>query len=159
MIMLYFNIYTLDCLTSRFSVKDDEDLSYFLGIEAKRVLSGLHLSQRKYVLDLLARTNMLTAKPVTTPMASSPKLSLFSGTALSDPIEYRRVVGSLQYLAFTRPDLSYVVNRLSQFMHKPTTDHWQPVKRVLRYLVRTAAHGIFLSKNNPMTIHAVSDAD
>ncbi|CAA7051447.1 unnamed protein product, partial [Microthlaspi erraticum] len=76
-----------------------------------------------------------------------------------NPTEYRRVVGSLQYLAFTLPDLLYAVNRLSLFMHKPTTNHWQAVKRVLQYLAGTAAHGIFLPKNNPMTLHAFSDAD
>lgn len=150
---------TLDALAQRFSVKEHEELHYFLGIEAKRVPQGLHLSQQRYILDLLAQTNMLTAKPVTTPMAPSPKLSLHSGTKLPDPTEYRRIVGSLQYLAFTRPDLSYSVNRLSQFMHIPTTEHWQALKRVLRYLAGTPDHGIFLKKGNTLSLHAYSDAD
>lgn len=102
---------TLTALATRFSVKDHEELSYFLGIEAKRVSSGLHLTQRRYILDLLSRHNMLHAKPVTTPMATSPKLTIHSGTKLSDATEYRRVEGSLQYLAFTRPDISYAVNK------------------------------------------------
>ena len=150
---------TLAALATRFSVKDHEDLHYFLGIEANRGPAGLHLSQRKYVLDLLARTNMLGAKPVTTPMATVPKLTLHTGTRLSDPTEYRAVLGSLQYLAFTRPDLSYAVNRLSQFMHSPTTDHWLAVKRILRYLAGTSDHGIFLRRGNTMSLHAYSDAD
>lgn len=150
---------TLAALATRFSVKEHEDLHYFLGIEAKRVTTGLHLSQRKYILDLLTRTNMLSTKPVTTPMAASPKLTLHSGTRLPDPKEYRSVVGSLQYLAFTRPDISYAVNRLSQYMHMPTTDHWQAVKRVLRYLAGTTTHGIFLRKGNTLSLHAYSDAD
>lgn len=123
---------TLDMLATRFSVKDHEPLSYFLGIEAKRTAAGLYLTQRRYILDLLERTNMLSAKLVTTPMATSPKLTVRTGTTLSDATEYRCVVGSLQYLAFTRPDISFAVNRLSQFMHSPTNDHWQAVKRVLR---------------------------
>ncbi|KAL9300604.1 putative RNA-directed DNA polymerase [Arabidopsis thaliana] len=150
---------TLMALANRFSVKDHEELSYFLGIEAKRVSSGLHLSQRRYILDLLARHNMLHAKPIATPMATTPKLTLNSGTKLPDATEYRRVVGSLQYLAFTRPDISYAVNRLSQFMHTPSTDHWQAVKRVLRYLAGTPTHGIFISRNTPLTLHAFSDSD
>ncbi|CAL9245770.1 unnamed protein product [Arabidopsis halleri] len=150
---------TLNALANRFSVKDHEELSYFLGIEAKRVPAGLHLTQRRYILDLLARHNMLTAKPVATPMASSPKLTANTGTKLTDATEYRRVVGSLQYLAFTRPDISYAVNRLSQFMHSPTTDHWQAAKRVLRYLAGTPTHGIFLSRNNSQSLHAFSDSD
>ncbi|KAG7536467.1 Integrase catalytic core [Arabidopsis suecica] len=150
---------TLAALATRFSVKEHEDLHYFLGIEAKRVSQGLHLCQRKYIFDLLTRTNMLLAKPVTTPMATSPKLPLHSGTRLPDPKEYRAVVGSLQYLALTRPDLSYAVNRLSQFMHMPTTDHWNAVKRVLRYLAGTPNHGIFLKKGNALSLHAYTDAD
>ena len=86
---------TLDALAVRFSIKDHEDLHYFLGIEAKRVTNGLHLSQRKYVLDLLTRTNMLSAKPVTTSIATSPKLFIRSGTRLPDPTKYRAVIGSL----------------------------------------------------------------
>lgn len=149
---------TLDALANRFSVKDHEELSYFLGIEATRVHDGLHLTQRKYILDLLTRTNMITAKLVHTPM-STTKLTLHSGHNLSDPTEYRSVVGSLQYLAFTRPDISYPVNKLSQFMHAPTDSHWQAVKRLLRYLKGTYSHGIFLRRNNPLSLHAYSDAD
>ncbi|KFK44388.1 hypothetical protein AALP_AA1G251100, partial [Arabis alpina] len=151
--------HTLDALASRFSVKDPEDLHYFLGIEARRSSQGLHLSQRKYINDLLARTNMLLAKPVLTPMATSPKLSLYSGTHLSDPTEYRAILGSLQYLSFTRPDLCYAVNKLSQYMHSPTSDHWSALKRLLRYLAGTTDHGIFLQKGTTLTLHAYSDAD
>lgn len=146
-------------LAERFSVKDAEDLNYFLGIEAHRTPQGLHLSQRKYILDLLHRHAMLEAKPVTSPMASSPKLTINSGTTLPEPKEYRRLVGSLQYLAFTRPDIAYAVNRLSQFMHRPTDAHWQAAKRVLRYLAGTSTHGIFFSAANNLSLHAFSDSD
>lgn len=63
------------------------------------------------------------------------------------------------YLALTRPDVSYAVNRLSQFMHRPTVDHWNAVKRVLRYLSGTLSHGIFLTKQTRPLLHAFSDAD
>ena len=102
---------------------------------------------------------MLHAKPVATPLPSSPKLTLNSGSPLSNPAEYRSVVVSLQYLALTRPDVSYAVNRLSQFMHRPTVDHWNAVKRVLRYLSGTLTHGILLRKQSAPLLHAFSDAD
>ena len=149
----------LTLLAERFSVKDAEDLNYFLGIEAQRTPQGLHLSQRKYILDLLHKYNMTNAKPVTTPMASSPKLHLNSGVTLSDPTSYRRLIGSLQYLQFTRLDIAYAVNKLSQFMHKPTEDHWQAAKRILRYLAGTPTHGILYSSSNKLILHANSDAD
>lgn len=115
--------------------------------------------QHKYIRDLFHKTNMTDAKIFSTPLPTHPKLSLRGGTPLADGSQYRSVVGSRHYLAFTRPDISYAVTRLSQFMHQPTEEHWQATKRVLRYLAGTATHGIFLSKNNPLSLHAFSDAD
>ncbi|XP_013617080.1 PREDICTED: uncharacterized mitochondrial protein AtMg00810-like [Brassica oleracea var. oleracea] len=97
--------------------------------------------QRKYITDLLTKLNMSSAKPVATPMQATPKLALLSGTALKDPKEYRMVLGSLQYLSLTRPDIAFVVNHLSQYMHRPTDLHWQAIKRILRYLAGTSSHG------------------
>ena len=71
---------------------------------------------------------MTEAKPVTTPFAIAPTLDLYSGTALSDLSEYRTIVGSLQYLLLTQPDIAYTVNKLSEFMYCPTSDHWNAVK-------------------------------
>lgn len=149
----------ISSLAARFSIKDMGNLSYFLGIEAVRTSQGLHLKQRKYITDLLQKSDMLHAKPVSTPLPTHPKLTLTSGSPLSDPHPYRKIVGSLQYLALTRPDVSYAVNKLSQYMHRPTTDHWQAVKRVLRYLSGTLNHGIMLQKQRSPTLHAFSDAD
>lgn len=150
---------SIHVLASRFSLKEPTDISYFLGVEATRTPSGLHLMQRKYIIDLLTKMNMLDAKSATTPMPVSPKLTLTSGHAISDPREFRMVLGILQYLCFTRPDIAYSVNRLSQFMHRPTDEHWQAVKRVLRYLAGTLSHGILLRRNTPLSLHAYSDAD
>ncbi|CAA7014904.1 unnamed protein product [Microthlaspi erraticum] len=150
----------INALANRFSLKDPADLHYFLGIEAIRTPKGLHLMQRKYILDLLVKTNMVDAKPVLTPLAPHPRLILHDGSPkLEKPSEYRMVVGSLQYLAFSRPDIAYAVNRLSQFMHSPSETHWQAAKRVLRYLAGTSSHGIYLRADTPLNLHAYSDAD
>ncbi|RVX14546.1 Retrovirus-related Pol polyprotein from transposon RE2 [Vitis vinifera] len=68
-------------------------------------------------------------------------------------------IDSLQYLCLTRLDISYVVNKLSQFMHHPTFEHWNVAKRLLRYLCGTLTHGLFLHKANTFSLHAFSDAD
>ncbi|XP_019089224.1 PREDICTED: uncharacterized protein LOC109128017 [Camelina sativa] len=102
---------------------------------------------------------MIDYKPVSTPMSPKPKLSLTSGTLFDDPSKYRMVLGSLQYLSFTRPDIAYAVNKMSQFMHRPTDMHWQDAKQILRYLARTLSHGIYLRPNAPLALHAYSDAD
>ena len=89
---------------------------------------GVMLSQQRYILDLLTHTKMVDAKPVTTPMASSTNLSAFDGEPFPDHTLFRSTVGALQYLSLTRPDIAFCVNKLSQFMHKPTLLHWQSVK-------------------------------
>jgi hypothetical protein len=91
---------------------------------------------------------MSGAKPTTTPLSSSLKLSKTGGDPLPDATEYRHVVGALQYCTLTRLDIAYPVNLLCQFMHSPTTLHWSAAKRVLRYLKGTVDHGFIFTKGN-----------
>ncbi|KAK0589247.1 hypothetical protein LWI29_011586 [Acer saccharum] len=124
----------ITALAHRFSLKDLGPLSFFLGVEATRSANGLFLSQHKYIRDLLTKTDMLEANTVSTPLSLSDSLRLVDLSAPADATKYRQVVGSLQYLSLTCPDVSFAVNKLSQFMHRPTTVHWNAVKRLLRYL-------------------------
>ncbi|KAA3468783.1 Retrovirus-related Pol polyprotein from transposon TNT 1-94 [Gossypium australe] len=99
-------------LDKEFFLKDMGDLHYFLGIEVTRSSSGsLHLCQRKYIKDLLDKSNLANAKNVYTPMVSSSALSKDEGDRLADPTEYRSLAGALQYVGLTRPDIAYAVNR------------------------------------------------
>jgi len=100
----------LQQLRMSFAVKDLGKLPYFLGMEVVPLKSGLLLSQKRYILDLLKHTNMLEAKPISSPMSSSSSLSAFDGDSMDDPLLYRSTVGSLQYLSLTRPDLAFAIN-------------------------------------------------
>jgi hypothetical protein len=134
-------------------------LHYFLGVEVLKLNSGLLLSQRRYIMDLLKKTNMHEAKPVTSPMASSSTLFALSGDPMDDPSLYRSTVDSLQYLSLTRPDLSFAVNRVCQFMRPPLKPHWQAVKRIFGYLQHTMSHGLLLHRTSSNDLQAYSDAD
>jgi hypothetical protein len=149
----------LASLNTEFAVKDLGSLNFFLGIEVNRSSTGIFLSQQRYILDILKRTNMIEAKPVSSPMASSTHLSAYEGEIFSDPTLFRSTLGALQYLCITRPDLSFSVNKLSQFMHQPRLPHWQGVKRLLRYLKHTLQYGLHLRKTIDLTLQAFSDAD
>uniref|UniRef100_A0A2N9FYP7 Reverse transcriptase Ty1/copia-type domain-containing protein n=1 Tax=Fagus sylvatica TaxID=28930 RepID=A0A2N9FYP7_FAGSY len=149
----------INTLQGDFALKDLGPLHFFLGVEAHKVDSGMYLSQRRYIIDLLRKTNLHEAKPVSSPMALSTVLSQYTGSSLSDPSSYRSVVGSLQYLSLTRPDISFAVNKVCQFMANPTEDHWSAVKRILRYLKDTIHHCIFLHRDTNFNIQAFSDAD
>lgn len=112
-------------------------LSYFLGIEVRRHSSSLFLLQTKYIMDLLARTRMTGAKPISSPSTSNAKLSHTSGDLLADPTEYRNIVGGLQYLTLTHPEITFTVNQVCQYMHAPTAFHLVVVKCILRFLKGT----------------------
>lgn len=88
-------------------------LNYFLGIQVHRDQSTMDLTQQKYVQDLLARTNMLDSKVAATPRMFCQTLSQNDGEPLPNPTEYRSIVGVLQYLTLTRPDISFAVNMLA----------------------------------------------
>lgn len=133
------------------------NLSYFLGVEVLPYSQGIFLSQSKYVSDILQRANMTGCKPCSTPLSTS--LQQLDGSPIPSPTEYRALVGSLQYLSLTRPDVAYAVNRLSQFMHSPTTHHFKALKRLLRYLSGTHHKGILFHVQPPLHLHAFTDAD
>jgi histone deacetylase 1/2 len=148
-------------LQADFALKDLGDLHYFLGIEVKKVCNGILLTQQKYTSDLLNRVGMESCKPMNTPMSSIDKLSVYDGDPLGpkDITEYRSIVGALQYLTLTRPDISFAVNKVCQFLHKPTTVHWSAVKRILRYLQHTIGMGLRIRKSLSTLVSAFSDAD
>lgn len=104
---------------------------------------------------------MQLCKPVKTPLATTEKLLVTSGTQLGveDATRYRSIVGALQYLTLTHPDLSFAVNKVCQFLRSPTTVHWEVVKRILRYVQGTMGLGIKIRKSNSMLVSAFSDAN
>ncbi|WVY99792.1 hypothetical protein V8G54_025862 [Vigna mungo] len=149
----------ISTLAARFSLKDLGCLNYFLGVEVIPSATCLFLSQRKYITNLLHKSGMANTKPTSTPLSASAQLLKDSGDLLPCPTEYRALVGSLQYLSLTRPDIAFSTNKLAQFMQHPRTTHWSALKRVFRYLAGSCNKGIFISATAPLTFHAYSDAD
>jgi len=101
-------------------MKDRKPLHFFLGMEVSRVSNGLRLTQSKYVVDLLAKADLVGAKPVSSPLTSGSKFSAYEGDPLPDATLYRQLVGALKYRTLTRPYITYAVNQVCQFMHAPT---------------------------------------
>jgi hypothetical protein len=148
-------------LNSDFALKDLGHLHYFLGIEVKQLADGVVLSQTKYATDILHRVGMLSCKLVMTPLATSEKLSAHEGDPLGpeDVTKYRSIVGALQYLSHTRPNLSFAINKVCQYLHKPTTVHWTAAKRILQYIKFTLTFGSKIQKSSSPILSAFSDVD
>ena len=137
-------------LNATFSPKQLGSLDYFLGIGVHSLSSGAPLmTQYTYIRDLLTKTNMLEAKPISSPMTSSCKLSKDGSDLLQDASFYRSVVGALQYVTITHLELSFVVNKVCQFMSAPLESHWTTVKRILRYLKGALHSGLILYLASP----------
>jgi hypothetical protein len=150
-----FKLYLSTC----FHMKDLGVLKYFFGIEVARNPAGIYLCQRKYALDIISEAGLLGAKPAATPLEQNHRLSLAAGPLLSNPEKYRCLVGRLIYLCFTRPELSYCVHILSQFMHEHRTNHWEAALRVVRFLKGNPGQGIFFSKKCDLQLHGWCDSD
>ncbi|GMJ13708.1 hypothetical protein HRI_005040000 [Hibiscus trionum] len=148
-----------DFLQSHFKLKLLGPLKYFLGFEIAMNDTGISLSQRHYTLQLLEDTGCLGKKPAETPIIASHKLSVHEGDLLTDPQIYRRLVGRLLYLTHTRPDITFAVHLLSQFVSSPRQPHLQAVYHLLSYIKNSPGQGLFFSKNNNLQLRAFVDAD
>ncbi|XP_040364447.1 uncharacterized mitochondrial protein AtMg00810-like [Rosa chinensis] len=146
-----------------FDIKDLGPLHYFLGLQVTKRYHGLHINQLKYAHDLLSKHDLLLSKPVRTPMSAKSDLHSTDGVFLENPTVptvYRELVGSLQYLTITRPDIAFAVNLVSQFMSQPRVPHLIAVKRILRYVKGSLGHGLlFTPQRQPVHLSAYSDTD
>ncbi|RVW96428.1 Retrovirus-related Pol polyprotein from transposon RE2 [Vitis vinifera] len=111
------------------------------------------------LLDILEETGMLDCKPVDTPMDPNVKLVLGQGEPLGDPGRYRRLVGKLNYLTITRPDISFPVSVVSQFLQSPCDSHWDAVIRILRYIKSTPGQGVLYENRGHTQVVGYTDAD
>ncbi|XP_019052125.1 PREDICTED: uncharacterized protein LOC109114247 [Nelumbo nucifera] len=143
-------------LSHHFALKDLGSIHYFLGVEAHDSDAGLHLCQRKYIADLLRRAHMNGSKPISTPFCMSTSASKHY---LPDATEYRSIVRALQYLLITRPNITFVVNRLCQHIYLPTEADWSAVKKVLRYTKHTIDYGLIIKPSSTYLLQAYSDSD
>uniref|UniRef100_A0A2N9G958 Reverse transcriptase Ty1/copia-type domain-containing protein n=1 Tax=Fagus sylvatica TaxID=28930 RepID=A0A2N9G958_FAGSY len=101
-------------LSTTFEVKDLGPLRYFLGLQIDYKKAGFFVHQSKYITDLLTKFKMSDCKAASTPIATSPILSTSCSDSLADPTPYRSLVDALQYATFTRPDITFAVNRVCQ---------------------------------------------
>ncbi|XP_042950302.1 uncharacterized mitochondrial protein AtMg00810-like [Carya illinoinensis] len=121
----------IEKLQQEFSMKDIGNLNYFLRLEVTHSKTGIFLSQMKYARDVLLRADLLDSKPIATPM----------------------------YLTITRPNITHAVNSMSQFMHAPRDQHFQAVKRILRYVKGTLHFGLHINPSNNLDISVYFDTD
>ncbi|XP_019427481.1 PREDICTED: uncharacterized protein LOC109335739 [Lupinus angustifolius] len=146
-------------LDKKCSIKDIGILKYFLGMEVAKSRTGINVCQRKYALDLLHDSGLLACKPSSSPMDNNAKLHSNSGPMYCDITSYRRLIGKLIYLTHTRPDVSFHVGHLSQFLAAPIVAHYKVAQRILRYIKGSPGKGLFFPTENIVSLKGYSDSD
>ncbi|KAK6119428.1 hypothetical protein DH2020_046828 [Rehmannia glutinosa] len=156
------NLADIDALKSNlhklFTIKDLGHAKYFLGLEIARSSSGTYLNQRKYILDILKDVGLLGCKPVSTPFPHGLKLKGVFGVPCRSG-HLRKTHGCLLYLNLSRPDLTYCIQQLSQFINNPHSTYWDVAVHVLRYLKGCPSKGLFYSSAGSTNFQAYCDAD
>ncbi|XP_028123663.1 uncharacterized protein LOC114320794 [Camellia sinensis] len=140
-------------------MKDLGTLNYFLGLEISHDSFDYFLSHTKYASDLLTRAALTDCKTTSTSIDPQTRLTPLDGTLLSNATLYRQLVGNLIYFTVTRPDLSYAVHIVSQYMLASRTPHYDALLRILRYLKSTLFYGLHYSSLSFLKHHAYSDTD
>ncbi|KAI0498152.1 hypothetical protein KFK09_021393 [Dendrobium nobile] len=148
----------LENLHSRFQMRELGSLSQFLGIQSTTTATGVILHQKLYAQRILERAGMQNAKPVPSPSSCKTIITTKSNEPYENPHMYRHLLGSLQYLTLTRPDIQFTVHSLSQHMHHPLKQHFEGLKRLLRYILGTLQLGLPLDRG-PLQLKGFSDAD
>ena len=150
---------TKKVLADRYKIKYMGKLSYFLGIDFEQKNNCVKMNQKRYVQKILVRFDMINCKPRSTP--SEHKFDCSTDNDSTDQRKYREAVGSLIYLMVcTRPDICWVVTKLSQYLSKPLTNHWTAVKHVFRYLKGTIANEMVYTKcSEALSLTGYCDSD
>jgi histone deacetylase 1/2 len=143
-------------LRQEFALKDLGDLHYFLGIEVNKVHNGLVLNQAKYPHHMLGHVNMTNCTGTPTPLSLPEKISTREGVllGLKDITKYKSMVGALQYLTLTRPDISYAINKVCQYLHAPKIVYLTSSKRIMRYVKCTITIGLTFTKSSSTQVSA-----
>jgi hypothetical protein len=134
-----------------FLMSDLRLLSFYLSIEVRQDAEGITLRQAHYAKKILEMAGMADCKAAATPMEERLRLSRDSTAEEVDATLYRRIVGSLRYLIHTRPDLTYAVGYVRRFLERPTEEHLQAMKKILRYITRTLQYGLRYGRRTGMT--------
>nr|GEW44753.1 ribonuclease H-like domain-containing protein [Tanacetum cinerariifolium] len=133
-------------------------LNYFLGIYVARDCSGMFLSQRKYVAKILEWAYMVSCNLSRTPADNESKLGT-AGVPVSDPTLNWSLAVALQYLTFTRPNISYAVQQVCLYIRDPQEPHFSALKQIMRYVRSTLDHGLQLYSSSVSFLVAYSDAN
>ena len=135
------------------------EIKFFLGLNIQQSRDDIYIPQSKYIKEILKKFGMEDSKLVGTPMCIGLKLTKDDDSKKVDQSLYRSMIGKLQYVVYTRPDIAIVVGIVARFLAKPRENHMMAIKRILRYLKRTKDYGLWYKLGGNPKLKVFADVD
>ncbi|KAG9446382.1 hypothetical protein H6P81_012510 [Aristolochia fimbriata] len=135
------------------------ELAYFLGFQVKQKEDGIFISQKKNAKNLVKKFDLEGSKAMRTPMSTTAYVTKDEEEIPADATMYRSMIGSLQYLTASRPDISYSVGVCARYQSAPRESHVKLARRILRYVKGTVNWGLWFSRDSNTILAGYSDAD
>ncbi|GKE10464.1 putative ribonuclease H-like domain-containing protein [Tanacetum coccineum] len=143
----------------KFQISSMGELTFFLGLQVKQKEDGIFLSQDKYVTEILNKFGFRDVKITSTPMEIHKPLLKDADCEDADEHLYRSMIGSLMYLASSRPNIMFAVCACARFQVNPKISHLHAMKKIFRYLKSQPKLGIWYPKDSPFDLVAYTDSD
>lgn len=127
----------LEEMSKEFDISMFGEIKFFVGLQIQQKKDGIYITQSKYIKEILKKFGMEDWRPVGTPMSTEHKLSKNDDSKEVDQTTYRSMIGKLQYVVHTRPDITLAIGMVVRFSANPKENHMMEIKRIMRYLKGT----------------------
>jgi hypothetical protein len=146
-------------MSKEFEMSMFGEIKFFVSLQIQQKKDGIYIAQSKYIKEILKKFGMEDSRPVGTPMSTRHKLSKNDDSKEVDQTTYRSMIGKLQYVVHTRPDIALAVGMVAMFVANPKENHMMEIKRIMRYLKGTEYYGLWYKKGSNLDLKAFTNAD
>ena len=149
----------VDKMQHEFEMSMFEEINFFVGLQVHQLKHGIFVTQSKYIKEILKTFGLEDFKPVSTPMAIGHKLSKNNESAGVNQTMHRSMIGKLQYVVHSRPNITLAVGIIARFFANPRENHLMEVKRIMIYLKGIDDFGLYYKRSDKFELNAYIDAD
>ena len=135
------------------------EIKFFVSLKVYHMKYGIYITQSKYVKEILKTFGLEDSKPVSTPMVIGHKLSKNDDSAEVNQTLYMSMIGKLQYVVLSRPNIALSIGIVARFSDNPRENRLMVVKRIMRYLKGIEEYGLYYKKNEKFELRTYTDAD
>ena len=135
------------------------DIKFFVGLQIQQSKNGICITQSKYIKEILKKFGMENSRPVGTHMSTRNKPSKDDDSKAVDQTTYRSMIGKLQYVVQTRPDIALAVGMVARFSANPKENHMMAIKRIMRYLKGTKDYGLWYKMGGNLNLKVFINDD